>query len=179
MVSVIAEKQEEAWLEQEQTRINSDLPEIWSLLDAVCDPEIPVLTLFDLGVLTDIQQNQGVIIVSITPTYSGCPALETMRDDIISTLQNAGYENVRVDTRLTPIWTTDRMSPEGRRKLKNYGIAPPLRHCSSDTTPEAGINCPFCNSNQTSRLSEFGSTACKAMFTCGDCQETFDFFKNI
>lgn len=179
MVSAVMDKPDTGWIERETRRAHSDLPEIWTLLDSVCDPEIPVLSLFDLGVLHDIRQLGDCIKVSITPTYSGCPALETMRDDILKTLSQAGFEDAQVEVCLSPVWSSNWMSPEGRRKLKDYGIAPPMKHCRAGDTPDAGIGCPFCGSHNTARLSEFGATACKAMFTCADCKETFDFFKNI
>ena len=171
------------WVDRLQYRQKSDVPALWDLLDAVNDPEVPVLSLWDLGVLCDVQQDeQGKVEVTITPTYSGCPALETMRDDIGMALEQAGHSSYAINTQLAPAWTTDWLSPEGRRKLSDYGIAPP-REGGCDRmmalTPESGIECPHCHSVDTLRISEFGSTACKALFQCQSCHEPFDYFKQI
>ena len=148
---------------------------LFELLSSVVDPEIPVLTLQDLGVLRDISITDGEVKVSITPTYSGCPAMETMRADIKSTLAAAGYEQVLVQQNLSPAWSTDWMTENGREKLRAYGIAPPVKtNCGH---PVGQIQCPQCNSAEVKRISEFGSTACKALYQCGDCHEPFDHFK--
>lgn len=172
-----------AWAERQQHRQQSNAPEIWDLLDVVNDPEVPALSLWDLGVLQDVHRAEdGKIMVSITPTYSGCPAMGAMQQDIEAELKKAGYEDFEVSTQLAPAWTTDWLSPEGRKKLREYGIAPPQQRGCGNTlelTPEGGIECPFCGSHDTVRLSEFGSTACKALFKCQDCHEPFDYFKQI
>jgi len=152
------------------------------LLSGVCDPEIPVLTLQDLGVLRDVSIADGLVTVTITPTYAGCPAMDTMRRDIEDTLAAAGYKQVTVQTCLKPAWTTDWMSDSGREKLRAYGIAPPARLASPSTAPcgveqAGGIACPQCDSDQVEQISEFGSTACKALYRCQDCREPFDYFK--
>ena len=167
------------YLEREQKRARSSLPGIWDLLDVVKDPEIPAISIWDLGILADVERDGDTIVVSITPTYSGCPAMDAINEDVRTALQQKGYSNVRVKTCLSPAWTTDWMSPEGRKALQEYGIAPPQRSCSNYETPEHGIQCPHCGSSKTTRISEFGSTACKALFRCDDCFEPFDFFKNI
>lgn len=167
------------YLEREQKRARSSLPEIWDLLDVVKDPEIPAISIWDLGILADVERDGDTIVVSITPTYSGCPAMDAINEDVGTALHQAGYSNIRVQTRLSPAWTTDWMSPEGRKALQKYGIAPPQKNCSNYETPESGIQCPHCGSSKTTRISEFGSTACKALFRCDDCLEPFDFFKNI
>lgn len=152
------------------------------MLDQVKDPEVPVLSLWDLGVLCDVQQEGAAWVITITPTYSGCPAMETMRADIAAALGQAGLHPFRIQTRLHPAWTTDWLSPQGREQLQAYGIAPPLGGgcaASSGLTPEAGVPCPHCGSGQTVRISEFGSTACKALFQCKDCHEPFDYFKHL
>jgi ring-1,2-phenylacetyl-CoA epoxidase subunit PaaD len=161
------------------------LTRIWQLLEQVCDPEIPVISLLDLGVVRDVRPiGQGWQVV-ITPTYSGCPAMSQMADDIVSTLAAAGVA-VQVSTQLAPAWSTDWISAEGRRKLREYGIAPPgPRPVSSSRTlrfmppaPEAqDVPCPRCGSSLTQETSHFGSTACKAMYRCLDCREPFDYFK--
>ncbi len=150
------------------------------LLSTICDPEIPVLTLQDLGVLRDVSLEDDEVTVLITPTYSGCPAVDAMSRDIESTLNAAGYEHVKVRQVLSPAWSTDWMSDEGRKKLLAYGIAPPLRKESGCNNHKgAHIACPQCNSERVKRISEFGSTACKALYQCRDCLEPFDYFKCI
>lgn len=151
--------------------------EVYQLLSSVCDPEIPVLSLQDLGVLRDISIEEDTVNVTITPTYAGCPALETMRADIEDTLANAGYQNVSVKQSLSPAWTTDWMSKEGREKLLAYGIAPPA--ATSCGRKLGQIECPQCGSPAVKKISEFGSTACKALYQCDACLEPFDYFKCI
>lgn len=150
---------------------------IYQLLSQVCDPEIPVLSLQDLGVIRDISIDNETINVTITPTYVGCPALETMRADIQSTLTGAGYKNVQVKQSLSPAWSTDWMSAEGREKLRAYGIAPPATTSCGQQLEQ--IECPQCQSQTVSKISEFGSTACKALYRCEYCLEPFDYFKCI
>ena len=155
----------------------TDTAQLFDLLSSVVDPEIPVLTLEDLGVLRDISVNEGEVVVTITPTYAGCPAMDTMRSDIETTLARAGFQQVNVKTNLSPAWTTDWMSENGRRKLRAYGIAPPL---STSCGQQSGsIECPQCESTEVKKISEFGSTACKALYQCKNCLEPFDYFKCI
>jgi ring-1,2-phenylacetyl-CoA epoxidase subunit PaaD len=150
---------------------------LYGLLSNVVDPEIPVLTLQDLGVLRDISVADGEVTVTITPTYAGCPAMETMRADIESTLAQAGYRKFKVKQTLSPAWSTDWMSQTGRDKLRAYGIAPPVNtNCGAFGEQ---IECPQCNSNEVKKISEFGSTACKALYQCQACREPFDYFKCI
>lgn len=161
-------------------RENSPLPEIWALLDRVCDPEIPVLSLWDLGVLTDIEKTGEKLTVTITPTYSGCPAMQTMREDIESALRQSGIESFEVRESLSPAWSSDWISPEGRGKLTAYGIAAPKSCASCDNAAlDSDVRCPHCGSADTRMTSEFGSTACKALFQCQACLEPFDYFKPI
>jgi len=150
---------------------------LFDLLSSVVDPEIPVLTLQDLGVLRDVSVNNGLVNVTITPTYAGCPAIDTMRSDIEKTLAESGYQQVKVRTRLSPAWTTDWMSEDGREKLRAYGIVPPAS-TSCGQVP-GSIDCPQCGSSDSKKISEFGSTACKALYQCQDCREPFDYFKCI
>lgn len=154
-----------------------DTSQLFELLSTVTDPEIPVLSLQDLGVLRDVVLEDGTVNVTITPTYAGCPAMDTMRADIEATLAGAGFERVNVKTSLSPAWTTDWMSEDGRRKLKAYGIAPPVTTACGQAM--GNIECPQCNSTDVKRISEFGSTACKALYQCQDCSEPFDYFKCI
>lgn len=148
-------------------------------LDSVCDPEIPVLTIEDLGVLRDVIVDElGHVKVAITPTYSGCPAMNTISVDIQTALASAGFDEVSVDLVLSPAWTTDWLSEDGRRKLLAYGIAPPVKGGSRGSLfGEDEIACPQCGAKNTEKLSEFGSTACKALYRCKTCLEPFDYFK--
>ena len=144
----------------------------------VCDPEIPVLTIVDLGVLRDVSVHDGRVEVSITPTYSGCPAMSMIQLEIEMALEKAGISGGRVRTVLSPAWTTDWMTDEGRRKLKDYGIAPPKRGGGRRALFGAEeVACPNCGSADTRLLSEFGSTSCKALWRCEACREPFDYFK--
>jgi ring-1,2-phenylacetyl-CoA epoxidase subunit PaaD len=142
---------------------------VLQVLETVCDPEIPVLTIADLGVLRDVVVHGDDIEVVITPTYSGCPATEVIRADVLAALAAAGMARARVRSVLAPPWTTDWISPAGRRKLREYGIAPPERG--------AAVRCPQCGSAETVVLSQFGSTPCKALWRCMACREPFDYFK--
>jgi ring-1,2-phenylacetyl-CoA epoxidase subunit PaaD len=151
------------------------------ILEQVCDPEIPVLTIYDLGIIREVlEQVDGTLEVIITPTYSGCPAMNAIEVNIRAALQAAGYERVKVTTVLSPAWTTDWVSQAGRDKLRAYGIAPPAT-ASLDKKALMGereaLVCPHCGSDQTEMLSQFGSTSCKALFRCLDCREPFDYFK--
>lgn len=148
--------------------------DIIALLSEVCDPEIPVLSIMDLGVVRDVVLQDEEVEVIITPTYSGCPAMDAISMDIRMRLLAAGVKNIKITSVLQPAWTTDWMSEEGKRKLKEYGIAPPPRFREKDSTPLA---CPRCGSVHTKTISEFGSTACKSLCQCEDCLEFFDHFK--
>jgi len=153
----------------------------------VRDPELPVLTLADLGVLREVSEQDGRVLVTITPTYSGCPAIDEMGADLRRALTAAGYADVEVRTSLHPAWTTDWISEDGRRKLTEYGIAPPRRIGPRAvgpiplnlTPPSRRVPCPRCGSPRTTELSRFGSTACKALRRCEDCAEPFEHLKEI
>ena len=159
--------------ERRQRRANSALQPLWNLLDVVVDPEIPVISLWELGVLQDIAVESGVVVVTITPTYSGCPAMTVMAEDLQQALADAGYPHSRIVSKLAPAWSTSWMSEVAREKLRTYGIAPP------GATEAALIHCPRCGSGHVHNISQFGSTACKALYQCGDCAELFDYFKPI
>lgn len=158
---------------------------VWQALAALHDPEIPVLTLRDLGILREVREaTDGQLEVVITPTYSGCPAISQIEDDVHATLQREGID-ARVLTQLSPAWTTDWISAEGRDKLRSYGIAPPQRAADRQQTvqflsrppvPDI-VPCPQCGSTHTVESARFGSTACKALYLCLDCREPFDYFK--
>jgi len=149
-------------------------------LSEVPDPEIPVLTIFDLGIVRDVTVNDEVVI-ALTPTYTGCPATEAIEQSVINALRLRGIENVSIDRVLSPPWTTDWISDEGRAKLLDYGIAPPEHGASKHALlhGERSIACPRCKSLETEIVSEFGSTACKAAYKCKSCLEPFEYFKCI
>lgn len=150
----------------------------WDAVAAVCDPEIPVLTIADLGVLRAVSIGaDGRVEVAITPTYSGCPAMHTIALEVETALARAGIADARVRSVLAPAWTTDWLSEDGRRKLRAYGIAPPAGAGRAALFGEATVACPRCGSADTERLAEFGSTACKALWRCRGCREPFDYFK--
>jgi ring-1,2-phenylacetyl-CoA epoxidase subunit PaaD len=147
----------------------------------VPDPEIPVITIEDLGILRDVEVDEaGAVRVTVTPTYSGCPAMDAIRADVTTALEEAGFDDVSVDLVLSPAWTTDWMSEQGRRRLEEYGIAPPAPREAGSPVPLAlTLRCPQCGSPDTRELSRFGSTACKSLWVCNACREPFDHFKSI
>lgn len=159
-----------------------DLQRAWAALDAVPDPEVPVLSVRDLGIVRDVREAPGAeggVEVVLTPTYSGCPATEVIASSVREALQAAGFERVAVTHQLAPAWTTDWISAEGRRKLREYGIAPPGSVSDTIRIRPRGIACPRCGSEDTERLSAFGATACKALHRCLACHEPFEHFKPI
>ncbi len=147
---------------------------IWEMLQTVTDPEVPVLTIIDLGIVRDVKINDGEIEIIITPTYTGCPAMDMIAMNIRLALIENGFAKIKITTALSPAWTTDWMSETGKQKLIEYGIAAPNKKF---IIPADGVQCPQCNSLNTKLLSEFGSTACKALYQCNDCKEPFDYFK--
>jgi ring-1,2-phenylacetyl-CoA epoxidase subunit PaaD len=152
----------------------------WDIAAQVVDPEIPVLTIEDLGVLRSVTVDGDRVTVALTPTYSGCPALDAMRDDVLSALKAAGYDDVSVELVLSPAWTTDWMSEDGKKKLVTYGIAAPTGHAARPAGAvrlRLAVKCPRCSSLNTRELARFGSTSCKALYECRDCLEPFDYFK--
>jgi len=153
--------------------------DIYAYLEQVCDPEVPVLSILDLGIVRDVKlHDHGAVEVCITPTYSGCPAMSTISTGIRLELLSQGIPQVIITEVLSPAWTTDWMTEAGKQKLKEYGIAPP--QYSTQNNPgetEAVVPCPQCNSTHTQLLSQFGSTSCKALYKCLDCLEPFDYFK--
>lgn len=155
---------------------------IWELLTEVHDPEIPVLNVVEMGIVRDVRMADGQIEVDITPTYSGCPAMRTIEEDILEVLKEKGLSEVQLRTVLSPAWTTDWMTAGAREKLRAYGIAPP-QEGSADKGLLMGrireVRCPRCGSYETTMISQFGSTACKALYKCGHCLEPFDYFKCI
>ncbi|MCK5041489.1 MAG: phenylacetate-CoA oxygenase subunit PaaJ [Sphingomonadales bacterium] len=162
---------------------NEDTAKYWRALEAVLDPEVPVLSVLDLGLVRDLKLSDGgALEVALTPTYTGCPATKLIEDNVREALLMAGASKVTIKTQLSPPWTTDWMSDEGKDKLRAYGISPPL-HSSTSKASIMGIDptiaCPQCGSEKTVKVSEFGSTACKALYKCESCLEPFDYFKCI
>jgi ring-1,2-phenylacetyl-CoA epoxidase subunit PaaD len=160
-----------------------DIERAWELLKEVKDPEIPVLSVIDMGVIRDIRAlNEGGYEVDITPTYSGCPAMKMIEILVIAELEANGIRPVKVNSVLSPAWTTDWITENGRQKLKEYGIAPPVERANQKRVDalfaEAPkVPCPHCGAEDTKQISQFGSTACKALYQCNDCKEPFDYFK--
>ena len=154
--------------------------QIYKILENVCDPEVPVLSILDLGIVRDVLiQKEGIEIV-ITPTYSGCPAMNMIAMNIRIEMATHGFENVTIKEVLKPVWTTDWMSEAGKMKLKAYGIAPPqyfAKNVGLGMSDFRNVPCPLCDSTDTELLSEFGSTSCKSLHRCKDCLEPFDYFK--
>jgi ring-1,2-phenylacetyl-CoA epoxidase subunit PaaD len=152
----------------------------WAAAADVVDPEIPVLTIADLGVLRDVKVENGVVEAVITPTYSGCPAMNMIALEVGLALERAGFAGPKVTTVLSPAWTTDWMTAEGKARLKAYGIAPPVAGSGRRALfGDESVQCPRCGSAKTEKISEFGSTACKALYRCRACAEPFDYFKCI
>ncbi|MFT6022548.1 MAG: ring-1,2-phenylacetyl-CoA epoxidase subunit PaaD [Ascidiaceihabitans sp.] len=148
------------------------IAQVWEWLEDVPDPEIPVISLVDLGIIRDVQWQGETLEISVTPTYSGCPATSIINLDIETAMVGHGVENLSLKRQLSPAWTTDWLSEKGRAKLEAYGIAPPQ-------TAGGPQHCPRCQSQNVNRISQFGSTPCKAQWRCTDCLEPFDYFKCI
>lgn len=167
-----------------------DIQQVRHWLSQVPDPEIPVISLTDLGIIRDVEWQEDTLVVTVTPTYSGCPATSVINLDIEAALRDQGIEKLRLERRLSPPWTTDWITPEGREKLRAYGIAPPVDGTAADgrlmgrvarLTGDSNLTiaCPRCGSAKTEKISQFGSTPCKASYRCTDCLEPFDYFKCI
>lgn len=158
-----------------------DKKTIYTYLEEINDPEVPVLSIIDLGIVRDVKMTKEELEVIVTPTYTGCPAMDMITATIKIQLATLGFKKVKVTQALSPAWTTEWMSDEGKRKLKEYGIAPPnpkQQVCDQKLFADAeAVQCPHCDSYHTHRISEFGSTACKALYQCEDCKEPFDYFK--
>ena len=158
-----------------------DKTTIYTYLQEICDPEIPVLSIVDLGMISDAKMVDDVLEIIITPTYTGCPAVDMIAATIKMDLQSRGFQKVNVTQAISPAWTTDWMTETGKQKLKAYGIAPPnpkQQVCKQELfVQDEAVQCPRCDSWHTHRISEFGSTACKALYQCEDCMEPFDYFK--
>ena len=158
-----------------------DKTTIYTYLQEICDPEIPVLSIVDLGMIRDAKMVDDFLEIIITPTYTGCPAVDMIAATIKMDLQSRGFQKVNVTQAISPAWTTDWMTETGKQNLKAYGIAPPnpkQQVCKQELfVQDEAVQCPRCDSWHTHRISEFGSTACKALYQCEDCMEPFDYFK--
>ncbi|MXN47323.1 phenylacetate-CoA oxygenase subunit PaaJ [Shinella kummerowiae] len=170
--------------------LRPSIDEVWHWLAEVPDPEIPVISLTDLGIIRDVAWREDTLVVTVTPTYSGCPATTIINLDIETALAEKGLSKVKLERQLSPAWTTDWISAEGREKLRDYGIAPPIDGTAADGVlmkridrlsgrSNLTIACPRCGSANTEKISQFGSTPCKASYRCTDCLEPFDYFKCI
>lgn len=169
--------------------VRPSVEQVWNWLSEVPDPEIPVISLTDLGIIRDVVWHDDTLVVKVTPTYSGCPATGIINLDIETALRGHGIERLRLERQMSPPWTTDWISDEGRQKLRDYGIAPPIDGTAADGVLAGRIGrlmggnltiaCPRCGSTHTERVSQFGSTPCKASWRCKDCLEPFDYFKCI
>jgi ring-1,2-phenylacetyl-CoA epoxidase subunit PaaD len=161
--------------------------QVWDWLGQVTDPEIPVISVVDLGIVRDVEWQGDECVVTITPTYSGCPAMQVIAESVTEALHSHGVPNVRLVNQLSPAWTTDWMSEAGKLALKDYGIAPPAQQVidisglhsgvKRGVVPKLTVACPNCGSTHTELTSQFGSTPCKALYKCLDCREPFDYFK--
>jgi ring-1,2-phenylacetyl-CoA epoxidase subunit PaaD len=162
----------------EITKENSTTDKVWALMEEVYDPEIPVLSVVDLGIARDIHLNNDAVEVIITPTYSGCPAMDLISTNIRLVLSENGFKKIKITHQLSPAWTTDWMTERGKVKLKTYGIAPPVgKSFDKHYLEDLKVECPLCHSFNTKLISQFGSTSCKALYKCNDCLEPFDYFK--
>ena len=162
----------------EEIKANITTDKAWKLMEDVYDPEIPVLSIIDLGIVRNIQLSHDDIEIFITPTYSGCPAMDVISMNIRVILSANGFKKIKITQQLSPAWTTDWMTENGKEKLKAYGIAPPIgKSFDKKYLEELKVECPHCHSLNTKLISQFGSTACKALYQCNDCREPFDYFK--
>lgn len=175
---------------QPGSAMQPSIDQVWQWLSEIPDPEIPVISLTDLGVICDVKWSGETLVVTVTPTYSGCPATAVINLDIEKTLHENGIKDLRLDRQLSPPWTTDWISQGGREKLRAYGIAPPIDGTAADGQVlmranrlsghnNPAVSCPRCGSNETENISQFGSTPCKAAWRCKSCLEPFDYFKCI
>lgn len=171
------------------TTVRPSVAQVWNWLSEVPDPEIPVISLTDLGIIRDVAWQDETLVVKVTPTYSGCPATGIINLDIEAALRGHGIGKLRLERQMSPPWTTDWITDEGREKLRDYGIVPPIDGTAADgvlagriarmTGANLTIACPRCGSTHTEKISQFGSTPCKASYRCKDCLEPFDYFKCI
>ncbi|MCC7466847.1 MAG: phenylacetate-CoA oxygenase subunit PaaJ [Saprospiraceae bacterium] len=154
---------------------------VWERLSLIPDPEIPVISILELGIVRDVHYDGEMLEIVITPTYTGCPALNLFVAEIKAAMHDQGFDQLKITTVYSPAWTTDLISPEAKAKLKRYGIAPPVKDAANDDpfAPAPNIPCPRCDSHKTTLVSQFGATACKSLYTCNDCKEPFEYFKHF
>jgi ring-1,2-phenylacetyl-CoA epoxidase subunit PaaD len=154
---------------------------VWERLSLIPDPEIPVISILELGIVRDVRYDGEMLEIVITPTYTGCPAMTLFVAEIKAAMHDQGFDNLKVTTVYSPAWSTDMMSREAKEKLKRYGIAPPVKDASNEDpfAPPPVIPCPHCDSLRTTLVSQFGATACKSLYTCNDCKEPFEYFKHF
>ncbi|HAD11930.1 MAG TPA: phenylacetate-CoA oxygenase subunit PaaJ [Saprospirales bacterium] len=154
---------------------------VWERLSLIPDPEIPVISIVELGIVRNVQYDGDTLNIVVTPTYTGCPAMHLFVAEIKAAMHDQGFDNLNISTVYSPAWTTDLIAPEAMQKLKNYGIAPPVKDTSQDDpfAPPPVIPCPRCGSEHTSMVSQFGATACKSLYTCNDCKEPYEYFKHF
>lgn len=157
----------------------AEIPQIWHCLQQISDPELPVLSITDLGMVRDVEREGAGWHITFTPTYSGCPATGYLLSAIEQTLNEAGFSPVKITISLSPAWTTDWMNADARQRLREYGVAPPQGQTCEKPLAHGPVQCPRCGSSSTEKISEFGSTACKALYRCCECREPFDYFKCI
>lgn len=164
-----------------QTQIETLTAEdVWQALQDVKDPEIPVVSVVELGIVRDVDVDEGAVTVKMTPTFSGCPALHVMKEEIEARVRQMGAASVTVETVLHPPWTTDWMTDDARHKLKEFGLSPPARHGGNvRATFSAPVTCPYCDSQNTEVKNTFGPTLCRAIYTCNDCRQPFERFKAL
>jgi ring-1,2-phenylacetyl-CoA epoxidase subunit PaaD len=158
---------------------HSRVEQAWAVLSTVLDPEVPVLSVVDLGIVRNVGEQDGALQITLTPTYSGCPAIEAIEQAVLAALHDAGLAPIELSTQRSPAWTSDWISAQGREKLRAYGIAPPNCSASQPIRLHTRVPCPRCESIHTERLSAFGATACKALHRCLACREPFEYFKPI
>ncbi|MBS0923358.1 phenylacetate-CoA oxygenase subunit PaaJ [Providencia sp. JGM181] len=166
-------------MEQRMQLQSPDIHQIWQQLQQIPDPELPALSITDLGMVRHVKPTEQGWQIGFTPTYSGCPATEFLINEIKMVLDSAGFSPVDVEVVLTPAWTTDWMNQDAKRRLREFGIAPPQGTACEHPEHTGAICCPRCDSEKTEKISEFGSTACKALYRCNECLEPFDYFKCI
>ncbi len=154
---------------------------VWERLSLIPDPEVPVISILELGVVRDVRYDGNSLEIVITPTYTGCPAMHLFVAEIKAAMHDQGFDNLKITTVYSPAWTTDWLSPVAKEKLRQYGIAPPVKDVDPDDpfAPPPAIPCPRCDSENTKLVSQFGATACKSLYTCNDCKEPFEYFKHF
>lgn len=164
-----------------ETIQTTDEARVWEALAGVNDPEIPVISVVDMGIIAGVDIDNENVTIRMTPTFAGCPALDVIRNDIARSVRDAGFDHVRVDVVFDPPWSSDRISPDGRRKLKEFGLAPPGPACRGGLSEEklARVSCPFCDSADTTLESIFGPTLCRAIHYCNACRQSFEQFKPV